>query len=692
MIDKVNDILHRECSISKEPFDEAIKFQSKSNLPFIVAKVIQIIDRKEHYSYFNPIPFHAYTLANQLQNPENRAKIDKIVYLALPRINPEKESGHEESYVLICNTVDIANSASVENAIEEVQKMEILTGAFQSECEKQKIDFQLAFLGYHQIFAIQSLGVPFQKIVDACIQEVNLYFVLALSKCKSHKDLISLQEYHNRVRVADGLIGDKKLQLASLITSSSYDSKETLATEAIAADLVYKSLKLALSFCNHMRDDPDSLEVLNIAHVMHKELIDTCNEIISNPPKIVIHGLDLALARVLTIMSTNFLNKCANGESEINLDIALECLDKAQKLNKNDSLVFSNLGRAYFLDGRGDASENFDKAVKFFEKALAIDENNLDALLFIAQMCLTGRDRFVKDPVKAVKYLEKTVELDKKNVIAHELLLPIYKDGVDGIERDADKALASLVFLGQINFTGENDVTKNYAKSKEYYEDALKIDPHQIEALTGLGEIFLAGEYGVSKDYKKAKEYFEQVLKIDPNQTEPLILLGEIFITGGYGVTRDYAKAKESYEKALEINPEEIVSIIGLGGIYYTGGYGVTKNYKISKEYYERSIVVDSEQIVGHLGLGTIYFTGGDGIDRNFAESKMYYEEALNRDPFAIEAFIGLAEIHYAGGDGIPKDYKKAKWYYEKILMLDENNQQVTEKLNECRRLLEKKS
>lgn len=132
---------------------------------------------------------------------------------------------------------------------------------------------------------------------------------------------------------------------------------------------------------------------------------------------------------------------------------------------------------------------------------------------------------------------------------------------------------------------------KNFDKAMQVYEDILKIDKKQPQALSHLSIIYLmnkryqeaidmthrsfevvspivgdyqnlATAYNALKEYEHAIVAYKKIIKIDPNITETYKLLGDAQIN-----IVDYDGAIESYKQAYELEPEKFQSIYDYGVI-----------------------------------------------------------------------------------------------------------------------------
>ncbi|HKN74953.1 MAG TPA: protein kinase [Candidatus Acidoferrum sp.] len=88
--------------------------------------------------------------------------------------------------------------------------------------------------------------------------------------------------------------------------------------------------------------------------------------------------------------------------------------------------------------------------------------------------------------------------------------------------------------------------------SKEYFEEAIRIDPNYAPAYAGL-----AGYYGSNTELlpqvamSKAEKYAQKALELDPTLTQAHVALGSVRFFGDW----DWEKAEIEFKRALELNP-----------------------------------------------------------------------------------------------------------------------------------------
>jgi tetratricopeptide (TPR) repeat protein len=219
-----------------------------------------------------------------------------------------------------------------------------------------------------------------------------------------------------------------------------------------------------------------------------------------------VNTMPLALADIMTTLANirELNDKAVSLGGQGNYEEAITYFDKALAIDPNYKEA---------LNGKGDAlvdQGNYEEAITYFDKALAIDPNYKLALNNKGY-ALGGQGNYEE----AITYYDKALAID-----------PNYKTALN------NKGYA----LG-----GQG----NYEEAITYFDKALAIDPNYKEALTNKG--YALGGQG---NYEEAITYFDKALAIDPNLKEALNGKGDALVDQG-----NYEEAITYYDKALAIDP-----------------------------------------------------------------------------------------------------------------------------------------
>ena len=108
-----------------------------------------------------------------------------------------------------------------------------------------------------------------------------------------------------------------------------------------------------------------------------------------------------------------YLNEGIDKTNQGKFEEALEVLEKAQKLNPQNALIYFSKAVAYHnLNQLRAAYENYDKAI-------VLDKKMIDAYYNKAQTILAFEDKTENEYREALSLFEKATELDEKFIDAH---------------------------------------------------------------------------------------------------------------------------------------------------------------------------------------------------------------------------------------------------------------------------------
>jgi tetratricopeptide (TPR) repeat protein len=240
--------------------------------------------------------------------------------------------------------------------------------------------------------------------------------------------------------------------------------------------------------------------------------------------------------------------------------------------------VLSNLGRAYY------GQKNYDQAIAAYNKVLAIDPENIEALLCLGE-AFNGKE----DYDKVIAAYNKVLAIDPEQIYV-------------------------LLYLGHAYVNKED-----YDQAIAAYNKALALDPEHIDALISLGNA-----YYQNKDYDQAIAAYTKALAIDPEHIDALLLLGLAYVSLGNAYSQNddydeadadpknidvltglmhadvgketYGKAIAAYTKVLAIDPEHTNALSGLGDAYLGLGevfYG-QKKYDEALKAFEKAFELDT--------------------------------------------------------------------------------------------------
>jgi tetratricopeptide (TPR) repeat protein len=195
-------------------------------------------------------------------------------------------------------------------------------------------------------------------------------------------------------------------------------------------------------------------------------------------------------------------------------------------------------------------------------------------ILFLAiSINAQATDEKVKSFNESVKH-ENNKNLDK----AIESLKSVY-------DENKDNYLINLR-LGWLYYQ-----KKDYSKSKDFYLQAIKINPKSLDAKLGLTMPLSA-----KNEWEKVKEQYSEILKINAMDYTANLRLGQIFLQNA-----DYNNAKKHLEAAYNSYPSYYEPNLSLGWTYYYLG-----NKEKAKTLLTQALMLNEGDSLAEEGLKLI--------------------------------------------------------------------------------------
>jgi tetratricopeptide (TPR) repeat protein len=235
---------------------------------------------------------------------------------------------------------------------------------------------------------------------------------------------------------------------------------------------------------------------------------------------------------------------------------------------------YNNLG--YIKDDQGD----YQKAIKYYEQGLAIEEKTLspdDSSLATSYGNIGLVYRNMGDYTKAVSFLQKDIGIREKTLSPDDPSLATSYNNIGLVYKNMGEYSKALSF---------------YEKALEIYQKTLPPNhPHLATSYTNIGGVYInIGEYSKALSFfEKTREIFEKTLP--PNH--PLLATSYNNIGAVYKNMGEYSKARSFFEKALEIrqktlppnHPDFAQSYNNIAVVYYNMG-----EYSKALSYLERAL------------------------------------------------------------------------------------------------------
>lgn len=221
-----------------------------------------------------------------------------------------------------------------------------------------------------------------------------------------------------------------------------------------------------------------------------------------------------------------------------------------------DAPVYALIGRNYYM--RGD----YKKATDSLEKAFAAEPGNADHALWLGRAY--GRRAETASPFtapgyasKARQYFEKSVALNPSNVDALDDLFEYYLEapgmlggGLDKAQATADRMARLNPSQGQFAQARLAERRKQYSNAEEHLRRAAELAPHEVDRLVELAR-FLTKQGRI----KEADQSLARADSIAPNLPRLMYAKADLYIQNGRNL--DVAKDLLQRYMASTLTPDD---------------------------------------------------------------------------------------------------------------------------------------
>jgi tetratricopeptide (TPR) repeat protein len=163
--------------------------------------------------------------------------------------------------------------------------------------------------------------------------------------------------------------------------------------------------------------------------------------------------------------------------------------------------------------------------------------------------------------------------------------------------------------------------------------------------------------YKKIKDYEKAKEYYKEAIRLNPRSDGAYNNLGIILEEEG-----DLTEAIHCYEKTMEINKNDSIAAYNKGRLLNR-----LKKYPEAIIFLKRSIRLDPFYEGAYIEIGNA-FNSLEMLD----DAISFYKIAIQQNPLYVDAWVSIGSAWM-----LLEDHVKANIYFEKAKKIDPNNAYV---------------
>lgn len=354
------------------------------------------------------------------------------------------------------------------------------------------------------------------------------------------------------------------------------------------------------------------------------------------------------------------LSSCLREKGEI--EEANTILSELEKLAETDPEINYKFGLLY------EKSIEYDKAIKYYEKALILDPEYTQAKMSMGYCYyLKAVKNYTKNKLKnAKKNISKALEIDPLNKDYKDVLKKTIsaekKRKIRKMFRKASRHFKKKEYDQAINFCNKIlDINpelesvyyslgkcyfykKEYDRSEKIY-NKIRIDfPREVDVYLNLGQLYLD-----QNELDKAEEFFQMYIKKSKEKNR---VKGYIGLAKVYNSKRDYVNAEKYYKKVLEKDKKNVKSLVGIGNINF-----YKQNHDEALTYYKKVLRFSSKNESALYGCGVIYFKRKD-----FKSAEKYFIKAKRGAKNLGDISFSLGKLYY-----YKKDYNKALSYFTKV-------------------------
>jgi len=378
-----------------------------------------------------------------------------------------------------------------------------------------------------------------------------------------------------------------------------------------------------------------------------------------------------------------YMNMARTFRKKKDFNNAVKYADKASGLSPADVNPLILLGNINY------ELSNWDEAIRFYEKALKIDNNNPALLYNMALALFQKGDRY-----PAIEFLKKAGESDKVGDVAYNSYSRLGAEFLEGNMFDlAEKYLVQATRLRPQDPVARYNLAVAYLRQNKNSEALKELEESERLSQNDMGLLENIGEsYFALKEYDRSLRSYNKVLESAGRNVKILSRIGEIYYSKG-----DLEKAYESYRKVTHIQPgseNARIAYLNMGNILDDA-----QRFEDAVKAYESAIAIKGNDDLAYYNLGITYKHAGksalavnswrkasevnpENIKTRLAMADYYYEqgymdqaeksyqEIIYKWPSSQEALFKIGTIYHKH-----KDYGDARKAYSKVIEVDETTE-----------------
>ncbi|TFK47952.1 TPR-like protein [Heliocybe sulcata] len=313
--------------------------------------------------------------------------------------------------------------------------------------------------------------------------------------------------------------------------------------------------------------------------------------------------------------------------------------------------------------------ENYPKAVEYFQRVLAIQQDSGEVWSALGH-CYLMQDDLQKAyaAYQQALYLLPNPKEDPKLWYGIGILYDRY-----GSLDHAEDAFASVLRMDK-NFDKSNEILfrlgiiykqqGKYNDSLRCFEDILRNPPSPLahaDIWFQIGHV-----YEQQKDHLHAKDAYEHVVAENPGHAKVLQQLGWLYHQDGSSF-QNQDLAIQYLTKSLEADPSDAQSWYLLGRAYMAG-----QKYNKAYEAYQQAVYRDGRNPTFWCSIGVLYFQ-----INQFHDALDAYSRAIRINPYISEVWFDLGSLYESCNNQI----SDAIDAYARAAELDPTNPVITQRL-----------